>query len=276
MTQFPVTPDAIAERQRQQTARMRANVPVAAGAVQPLTSTRLERRIKLPSTLPTIGSGAPDSVQNAVRVLDALRSHAEAIVAESKRLGEDRTLSLEGRKATLKKFADARVAAAVKTADRVADGLKVEVAVLKDKLPKLNSLGNTSSRDTVREIEARADLAKQKPTRVFQLFREAIDEGDPVIFYAVANANKAAPLVEAKEQLEKGKRDFLRNKAPEAFKRYDAAVDMLDILQTGGAQFVGEVQEHVAALFRPKPKPIQTSPYALPHGGGAPLPPGGN
>ena len=266
MTSFPVTPEAIAERQRQQTERMQAGAPVAAGAVQQLTSTRLELRIQLPSTLPTIGTDAPDALQNAVLLLDALRSHAEAIVAEGSRLRDNRTLSDEGKKATLKKFADALVAAAVKTADRVADGLKAEVAVLKDKLPKLNSPGNTSSRDTVREIEAREDLKELKPTRIFQLFREAIDEGDPVIFYAVANANRAKPLVNA-EELEKGKEDFLRRKNAQAFNRHDTAVQMLDMLQTGGAQFVGEVEEHVAASFNPQRKTVTQSPFPLPHGG---------
>lgn len=265
MTQFSVRPEAIAERQRQQTERMRNMAPVATGVVQPLTSTRLELRIQLPSTLPTIGSDAPDSVQNAVRALDALRSHAEAIVAEGKRLSEDRALSDEGKKATLKKFADARVAAAAKIADLVADGLKTEVAVLKDKLPKLNSPGNTSSRDTVREIEAREDLHRLKPTRVFQLFREAVDDGDSVVFYAVANANRAAPLVDA-EQLEKGKEDFLRNKNRQAFDRYDKAVHILDMLQTGGAQFIAEVEEHVAASFNPQRATVIESPFPLPHG----------
>ncbi len=266
MTQFSVTPDAIAERQRKLTERMQAGGPVAAGAVQPMTSTRLELGIKLPSTLPTIGSGAPDAIQNAVHVFDALRSHAEDIVAESKRLRDNRTLSDEGRKVTLKTFADQRVAAAVKTADRVADGLKTEVAVLKDKLPKLNSPGNASSRDTVREIEARKDLKKLKPTRIFQLFREAVDEGDPVIFYAVANANRAAPLVDA-EQLELGKADFLRNKNVQAFNRHDTAVDILNLLQTGGARFIAEVEAHVAASFNPQRATVIESPFPLPHGG---------
>lgn len=265
MTQFSITPEAIKERERQQAERMRAGAPVAAGVVQQMTSTRLELGIQLPSTLPTIGADAPDALQNAVRVLDALRSHAEAIVAEDKRLSADRSLSLEGKKATLKKFADDLVAAAVKTADLVVNGLKAEVAVLKDKLPKLNSPGNTSSRDTVREIEARADLRELKPTRIFQLFREAIDDGDPVMFYAVVNANRAKPLVEA-EQLEKGKEDFLRNKNPQAFNRHETAVQILDLLQTGGAQFIAEVEEHVARSFNPQRKTVTQSPFPLPHG----------
>ncbi len=266
MTQFSVTPDAIAERQRQQTARMRASVPVAAGAVQPMTSTRLARRIQLPSTLPTIGSVAPDSIQNAVRVLDALHSHSEAIVTESNRLRDDRALSDEGKKATLKKFADARVAAATKTADRVADGLKVEVAVLKDKLPKLRSVGQTNTHDTIREKEVRDELRKLKPTEVFQKYREAVAEADALVFYAVYNApHRVMTLVEP-EQLEQGKDDFLRNKNAQAFNRHDTAVNILNLLQTGRSQFIAEVDEHVAASFNQQRATVGSSPFPLPHG----------
>jgi len=222
--------------------------------------------IKLPSTIPTIGNGAPDSVQNAVRVLDALHSHSEAIVAEGERLNEDRALSDEGKKATLKKFADERVAAAVKTADLVADGLKAEVAVLKDKLPKLRSVGQTNTHDTIREIEVRDELRKLKPTEVFQLYREAVADADSLVFYAVYNApHRVMTLVDA-EQLEQGKDDFLRNKNPQAFDRHDTAVQILDTLQTGGARFIAEVEEHVAASFNSQRATVIESPFPLPHG----------
>jgi hypothetical protein len=157
------------------------------------------------------------------------------------------------------------VAAAARSADAAAATLKAEIASLKEKLPTLRLPANTSTHDTIREKEVRDELRELEPTRVFKLFREAIEDGDSLIFYAVVNASRVKPLLDA-EHMEQGKKDYLRNRAPQAFTRLETATKLLDQLNTSGAQFLGEVEDFVHRSFNPQRKPITQSPFPLPHG----------
>ena len=88
-----------------------------------------------------ISDDAPEALQSAMAAIQSLQEHAGAIVQEYEALRANRSLSEEGKKAKVKKFADQRVVAAARSADAAAAALKAEITSLKEKLPTLRLSG---------------------------------------------------------------------------------------------------------------------------------------
>lgn len=229
------------------------------GPVLPDTFTRLEHRAKMNAPPPTISAMAPLPVRHAITLLDGVKAHVEDVIAQEKTLRADASLSDVGRKDRYITFVEKRIGMIENTHDSLLPKLRDQVQQLRGALPKVKQPDAMSDGMTYRECETRNALRKLDMAQLYTRFQQAIKDGNEVVFYAIVNdphlnidSKETKPLLD-KETVERGRVDWVRERAPEAFKQLQEAEMVHDALVDTCARVIQEMREHLRSKFRLMP-----------------------